>query len=66
MASIKGINKTSLWNTWKILRKDLRNASIRDVIDFVDYDVDPDKWIERRYRNGDGPGKKREGGMPSI
>lgn len=47
MPPIKGINKTSLWNTWKIIRKELRNASIRDVIDYVDYDVDPDKWIQR-------------------
>lgn len=47
MAAIKGISKTSLWNTWKIIRAELRNASIRDVIDFVDYDIDPDKWIQR-------------------
>ena len=47
MAPIKGISKTSLWSTWKIIRAELRNASIRDVIDFVDYDVDPDKWIQR-------------------
>jgi hypothetical protein len=47
MAAIKGISKTSLWSTWKIIRAELRNASIRDVIDFVDYDVDPDKWIQR-------------------
>jgi hypothetical protein len=47
MAAIKGISKTSLWSTWKIIRGELRNASIRDVIDFVDYDVDPDKWIRR-------------------
>ncbi len=47
MAPISGISKTSLWNAWKIIRKDLRNASIRDVIDYVDYDVDPDKWIHR-------------------
>ncbi len=45
MAAIKGISKTSLWGTWKIVRADLRNATMRDVIDFVDYDVDPDKWI---------------------
>lgn len=51
MAAIKGISKTSLWNTWKIVRKELRNASIRDVIDYVDYDVDPDKWIERILRH---------------
>ena len=47
MAPIKGISKTSLWSTWKVIRAELRNASIRDVIDFVDYDVDPDKWIQR-------------------
>ncbi len=46
MAAIKGISRT-LWSTWKIIRKDLRNASIRDVIDYVDYDIDPDKWILR-------------------
>lgn len=47
MAAIKGISKTSLWSTWKIIRKDVRNASIRDVVDFVDYDVEPDRWIKR-------------------
>lgn len=47
MAAIKGITKTALWSTWKIIRAELRNASIRDVIDFVDYDVDPNKWIRR-------------------
>jgi hypothetical protein len=47
MAAIKGISKTSLWSTWKIIRAELRKASIRDVIDFVDYDVDPNVWIQR-------------------
>jgi hypothetical protein len=47
MASIRGISKTSLWNTWKIIRAELKSASVRDVIDFVDYDIDPDKWIRR-------------------
>src|ERR1039458_6852096 len=47
MAAIKGISKTSLWNIWKIIRKDIRNGSVRDVIDYVDYDVDPSKWILR-------------------
>lgn len=45
MAPIRGITKTSLWGTWKIVRAELRRATTRDVIDFVDYDVDPDKWI---------------------
>ncbi len=47
MAAIKGISRTSLWDTWKIIRKELRNALIRDVIDFFDYDIDPEKWIRR-------------------
>jgi hypothetical protein len=47
MTAIKGITKTSLWSTWKMIRTELRKASIRDVIDFVDYDIDPDKWIQR-------------------
>lgn len=47
MPPIRGISRTSLWNTWKIVRKDLRNGSIRDVIDFADYDIDPVKWIDR-------------------
>lgn len=47
MSAIKGISKTSLWGTWKIIRAELRNGSIRDVIDFVDYDVEPNKWIQR-------------------
>jgi hypothetical protein len=46
MAPIKGISKSSLWDTWKIIRAEIRKSSIRDVIDFVDYDVDPDKWIQ--------------------
>jgi hypothetical protein len=47
MPPIRGINKTSLWDTWKLIRKELRNASIRDVIDYLDFDIDPDKWILR-------------------
>jgi len=29
------------------VRKELKNASIRDVVDFLDYDVNPDVWINR-------------------
>jgi hypothetical protein len=47
MAAIKGISKTALWNTWKMIRRDLRDSSVRDVIDYLDYDVDPEKWIRR-------------------
>jgi hypothetical protein len=47
MAAIKEISKSSRWSTWKRIRKELGNASIRDVIDFADYDIDPDKSIRR-------------------
>jgi len=47
MPSIVGINKTALWSTWKTIRAEIRNGTVRDVIDFLDYDVDPDVWIER-------------------
>jgi len=29
------------------VRKELKNSSIRDVVDFLDYDVNPDVWINR-------------------
>jgi hypothetical protein len=44
---IRGISRTSLWSAWKTIRKELRNSSIRDVNDFLDYDINPDKWINR-------------------
>ena len=42
---VPGVSRTSLWKTWKIVRKDLRVSSFRDVVDYLDFDVDPDKWI---------------------
>src|SRR5713226_7974406 len=45
LGSIPGITRTSLWESWKAVRQELRNASVRDVVDFLEYDVDPDKWI---------------------
>jgi hypothetical protein len=47
---IAGIGRTSLWNAWKAIRKNLKYASVRDVIDFLDYDIDPDVWINRLIR----------------
>jgi hypothetical protein len=44
---IRGITRTSLWRSWKTIRRELRNATIRDVVDFLDYDVNPDVWINR-------------------
>jgi hypothetical protein len=44
---IPGISKSSLWRAWKSIRRQLRESSVRDVIDFLEYDVDPDVWIKR-------------------
>ena len=46
-SGIIGVSKTSLWNAWKEVRASLHTASVRDVIDFVDFDIDPDVWIRR-------------------
>jgi hypothetical protein len=53
---IRGISRTSLWKSWKAIRKNLKQASIRDVVDFLDFDVNPDVWINRllhRIESGD-------------
>jgi hypothetical protein len=47
---IQNITRTSLWNAWKAIRKELRRASCRDVVDFLEYDIDPDVWINRLLR----------------
>jgi len=47
---ITGVNKTSLWQAWKEVRAELRHATVRDVLDFLDYDVDPNIWIQRLLR----------------
>lgn len=47
---VEKINKTSLWAAWKKIRKQLRGASVRDVVDFLEYDIDPDYWIGRLLR----------------
>ena len=41
------ITRTSLWNAWKAIRKELRGASCRDVVDYLEFDIDPDVWINR-------------------
>src|SRR5579862_4674913 len=52
---IRGISRTSLWKAWKVIRKDLKLASVRDVVDFLDFDVNPDVWINRLlHRIGSG------------
>lgn len=60
-SGIAGISKSSLWNAWKEVRKHLKRAPRRDVLDYLEYDIDPDVWINRllkRLKNGDySPGK---------
>ncbi len=48
--SILGINRSSLWTSWKAVRKELDDASVRDVVDFLDFDIDPEVWIRRLLR----------------
>ncbi len=48
--NISGINKSSLWQAWKEIRSELRHSTVRDVIDFLDYDIEPDIWIRRLLR----------------
>lgn len=42
---IRGISRTTLWGAWKAVRRQLRSSAIRDVVDFLDYDLEPDVWI---------------------
>src|SRR5437867_12118168 len=44
---IRGISRTSLWKSWKAVRKEVRKSSVRDIVDFLDYDVNPNVWINR-------------------
>ena len=53
---IQGITKSALWSAWKAVRIQLRRAPRRDVLDYLEYDVDPDVWIDRllaRLSSGD-------------
>ena len=36
--------------TWRLLRDDLRNAPSRDCIDFLDIDMDQERWLQRTRR----------------
>ena len=47
---IHGIAKTSMWSAWKSIRTQLRQSTVRDVVDFLDYDIEPDIWIRRLLR----------------
>lgn len=42
---IPGVTKTALWKSWKEVRERIRDSSLRDIVDFIEFDVEPDKWI---------------------
>jgi hypothetical protein len=44
---VPGVSRTSLWKSWKEIRKKLRDSSLRDVIDWVEFDLEPEKWIRQ-------------------
>jgi hypothetical protein len=48
--NIKGITRTALWSGWKAVRQELKKVPHRDVIDFLEYDLDPNVWINRLLR----------------
>jgi hypothetical protein len=49
LGPIPYISRTSLWNAWKGIRQELRKASIRDIVDYLEYDINPEKWINRLW-----------------
>jgi hypothetical protein len=51
---IAGISRTSLWQAWKEIRVAFRHATVRDVLDFLDYDIDPEIWMQRLLRHVNG------------
>lgn len=51
MPKIDGITKNSLWTAWRNVRKQLSRTFLRDVTDFVEYDIDPDWWIKRLLKD---------------
>ena len=44
------VSRTELWLAWKKVRKAIRRTSVRDVVDHLEYDVEPDRWIRRLVR----------------
>jgi len=49
-SSIKRITRTALWTAWKAIRQEIKRVPHRDVIDYLEYDLDPDVWINRLLR----------------
>lgn len=47
---IRGVTKSALWSAWKEVRRQLKRSPRRDVLDYLEYDIDPDVWIDRLLR----------------
>jgi len=47
---IRGVTKSTLWSAWKEVRRQLKRSPRRDVLDYLEYDIDPNVWIERLLR----------------
>jgi hypothetical protein len=48
---VRAITRNALWAAWKETRKLVRQHLLRDVVDYLEYDVDPDIWINRLIRD---------------
>ena len=51
MPKIRGISRSSLWRAWKDIRKQLSRTSMRDITDYVEFDIDPDWWIGKLLKD---------------
>lgn len=45
-----GITESALWSAWREVRRQLKRAPRRDVLDYLEYDIDPNVWITRLLR----------------
>lgn len=48
--NVPGISRTTLWAAWKAVRQQVRHFEHRDPADYLEYDIDPDVWINRLLR----------------
>lgn len=42
---IQGITLRTLWASWRSIRTELKKATVRDVVDYLEYDLNPNKWM---------------------
>jgi hypothetical protein len=49
--NIPGISRSTLWAAWKAIRQQVRRFEHRDPADYLEYDIDPDVWINRLLKH---------------